>query len=141
MDTLLPMSSTVFPKNRQILLPARQSFHFEKFTGTLKMNSIWGKFWVSLHFLLLNKLRNTFSFKCNLQKCKIKVEQFYRVTVNIFRGPVPTQKAAFQSNILELESYNNLAQHETRPIFLQTSLHSTTYIQYCRGPHISLGHR
>ena len=34
----------------------------------------------------------------------------FRVTVNIFRVPLPSQKATFQIEILELGSNNNLAQ-------------------------------
>ena len=49
----------------------------------------------------------------------------FSVTVNIFRGPKSIQNATFQSEILELESYKNIAQHDMCPIFLLLKNHST----------------
>ena len=44
------------------------------------------------------------------------------VTVKDFRGPPPSQTTAFQSDILELASFNNLTQHEMCPIFFFSKL-------------------
>ena len=41
-------------------------------------------FWGSLQFLLSNKQKNKFCFKCNLYKCFFYVLAHYRVTVHIF---------------------------------------------------------
>ena len=41
----------------------------------------------------------------------------FKLTVKICRGHAPSQKATFQSEILELGSCTNLSQHEMCPIF------------------------
>ena len=71
-------------------------------------NNFWG---VSLQFLLLNKLKNKFCFSCNLINLFLKNCAHFRVTVQIFWGPATSENAALRHAILELGSYNNLAQH------------------------------
>ena len=117
MDTLLLVSDQVYfyEFNSQKCFSAckwrtvRQSFHFQKIVGTLKT-------------IFLKFANMCFPFKSinthNKEKEKLKnVKTFYFRPPPHFRGHAPSQKETFKSEILELVSYNNLAQHEMCPIF------------------------
>ena len=92
MVTLLPFRSIT--KNRQILPLARQSFHPQKITGTLKMN------------ILLQVQPIKMFFLCP-----------FRETVKISEALRQAKKQQYQSEMSELGSFNNLAQHEMCLIF------------------------
>ena len=54
--------------------------------------------WVSLQFMLLNKLKNIFCFRCNLYKCEIKkICPHFMVTVQIFKGPATKERGNFKT--------------------------------------------
>ena len=71
-----------------------------------------------------------------LKKCfKNRFFANFTVTVTIFGGPAPSEKASFESEILELGSENNLKQHgkQVSNFCLKKSLHPSEQLTIFTG--------